>query len=108
MPEALEPLTERYKNMKFSERMRNAIEKLKELQIPEQENNTECSKGSQAIEVEIDRGRHQMTNGTKPDEKKRQQLYRLWKEFVTSTRISEGWYDRMPTLGEGRCRCWKA
>ena len=41
-------------------------------------------------------------------EKRRQQLYRLWKEFVISTRIKAGRYDRLPALGEGRCRCGRA
>ena len=35
----------------------------------------------------------------------RTELYGLWMEFAITERIKNGWYDKMPSLGEGRCQC---
>src|ERR1700684_2684617 len=35
----------------------------------------------------------------------RTELYGLWMEFAITERIKNGWYDKMPNLGEGRCQC---
>src|ERR1700735_1792715 len=35
----------------------------------------------------------------------RMELYGLWMEFAITERIKNGWYDKMPSLGEGRCQC---
>jgi hypothetical protein len=41
------------------------------------------------------------------EDESRKGLFNLWMEFAYSERIKIGWYDRMPSLGKGKCRCGK-
>jgi hypothetical protein len=52
--------------------------------------------------------RQQKGNDAADQGKKRQRLYRLWKEFVMSSRIKKGWYEQLTSLGEGKCRCGRS
>jgi hypothetical protein len=52
--------------------------------------------------------RRQQTAREETRDRRRRRLYGLWKEFVISSRIREGLYNKLPTIGEGRCRCGKA
>ena len=66
-------------------------------------------KESELTKIELGKEQHQrrIVNET-ICAKRKQQLYKLWKEFVISTRVREGLYEQLPTLGEGKCRCGKA
>jgi hypothetical protein len=87
----------------------NAIQGLIRLQDIEQLNEESRKEGLGTTKAETNvKQQRRQTTEREVCGKRRQRLYGLWKEFVMSTRIKEGWYHQLPELGEGKCRCGKA
>lgn len=93
----------------WGETTENAIQGLIRLRNIEQLYKESRREDSRTTKVETNmEQQRQQTDEEGVRDRQKQRLYSLWKEFVTSTRIREGWYDRLPTLGEGKCLCGKA
>jgi hypothetical protein len=101
--------TKKKKDLKWTKEIENAIQGLIQLRMFERQS-AEISerKRSEPTQIEISTNTRQANTEDNIRGNRRQELYGLWKEFVISTRIKEGQYERLPTLGEGRCECGRA